>query len=78
MKFAKLIRRNLFRNKLRAILTMLLLAPLLRLPRFLLVALFVGGISHLLGRWFDVRKRLAVLGLCWVAFYAFYFSAMPR
>ena len=58
--------------------TLLLLAPLLRLPRFLLVALFVGGISQLLCRWFDVRKRLAVLGLCWVAFYAFYFSAMPR
>jgi hypothetical protein len=57
--------------------SLLLLAPLIRLPRFLLVALFVGGVSHVLKRWLDVRRRLALLGLSWVAFYAFYFSAMP-
>lgn len=56
--------------------SLLLLAPLIRLPRFLLVALFVGSVSHVLKRWLDVRRRLAVLGLSWVAFYAFYFSAM--
>jgi hypothetical protein len=55
---------------------LLLVAPLLRLPRFLAVALFVGGVSHLLSRWLDVRRRLILLGLLWVAFYAFYFSAM--
>jgi hypothetical protein len=55
---------------------LLLIAPLLRLPRFLVVALFVGGVSHLLSRWLDVRRRLILLGLLWVAFYAFYFAAM--
>ncbi len=57
--------------------SLLLLAPLIRLPRFLLVALFVGGVSHLLRRSLDVRGRLALLGGAWVVFYAFYFAAMP-
>jgi hypothetical protein len=57
--------------------SLLLLAPFIRLPRFLLVALFVGGVSKLLSRWFDVRRRLALLGVSWIAFYAFYFTAMP-
>ena len=57
--------------------SLLLLAPVIRLPRFLLVALFVGGVSKLLSRWFDVRRRLALLGVSWIAFYAFYFTAMP-
>ena len=56
---------------------LLLLAPLLRLPRFLAVALFVGGFSRLLARRLDIRRRLELLSLCWVAFYAFYFSVMP-
>ena len=56
---------------------LLLLAPLLRLPRFLGVALFVGGISRLLSHRLDVGRRLALLCVCWAAFYAFYFSAMP-
>ena len=56
---------------------LLLLAPLLRLPRFLAVALLVGGFSRLLARRLDIRRRLELLGLCWVAFYAFYFSVMP-
>lgn len=57
--------------------SLLLVAPLIRLPRFLLVALFVGGISRFLRRWLDIRRRLALLGISWVVFYAFYFSAMP-
>ncbi|MEO5972193.1 MAG: hypothetical protein ABIP91_02370, partial [Sphingomicrobium sp.] len=55
-----------------------LLAPIMRLPRFLLVALFVGTLSHGLSRWLDVRRCLIVLGVLWVAFYAFYFAAMVR
>ena len=54
-----------------------ILAPLLRLPRFLAVALFVGAISHFLERWMTVRQRLGLLLLLWVAFYAWYFSVMP-
>lgn len=57
--------------------TLLLLAPLIRLPRFILVALFVGAVSHMLSRWMDVRQRLLLLGALWVLFYAFYFAAMP-
>jgi hypothetical protein len=56
---------------------LLLLAPILRLPRFLSVAFLVGGISHLLTRWLDLRQRVTLLGALWVLFYAFYFSAMP-
>lgn len=56
----------------------LVLSPLLRLPRFLAVALFVGGISHLLERWMTVRQRLALLLVLWTVFYAWYFSVMPR
>ena len=56
---------------------LLLLAPLIRLPRFVAVALFVGGLSHVLSRWMDVRQRLVLLALSWVVFYAFYFAVMP-
>lgn len=56
----------------------LLLAPLLRLPRFLAVALLTGGISTILGRWISQRRRLMILAACWTLFYAFYFSVMPR
>ena len=55
----------------------LLLAPLLRLPRFLAVALFSGTISRWLSRWMDVRSRLLLLTAVWIAFYAWYFSVMP-
>ena len=55
----------------------LLLAPLVRLPRFLAIALFVGGISRLLERWMTGRQRLSLLLTLWVAFYAWYFSVMP-
>jgi hypothetical protein len=54
----------------------LLLAPALRLPRFLAVALFVGGISHILERRMSVRHRLGLLLILWIAFYAWYFSVM--
>lgn len=57
-------------------LPLLLLAPLLRLPRFAAVALFSGTISQLLSRWMDAKSRLILLGLLWVAFYACYWSAM--
>ena len=56
---------------------LLLLAPLIRLPRFLAVALFVGALSKGLSRWMDVRQRLVLLALSWVVFYAFYFAVMP-
>ena len=55
----------------------LLLAPLVRLPRFLAIALFVGGISRLLERRMTGRHRLSLLLVLWVAFYAWYFSVMP-
>ena len=55
----------------------LLLAPLVRLPRFLAIALFVGGISRLLERRMTGRQRLSLLLVLWVAFYAWYFSVMP-
>jgi hypothetical protein len=56
----------------------LLLAPLLRLPRFLAVALFAGTVSRTLERRISVRQRLALLAVLWIAFYTFYFSVMPR
>ncbi len=56
--------------------SLLLLAPFLRLPRFLAVALIVGGLSKLLSRRFDVRQRLRLLGACWLLFYGFYFWMM--
>lgn len=56
---------------------LLLAAPLLRLPRFLLVALLVGGASRLLERWLTRRQRLLVLAGCWLAFYAAFFALMP-
>jgi hypothetical protein len=55
----------------------LLLAPLVRLPRFLAIALFVGGVSRLLERWMTGRQRRSLLLFLWVAFYAWYFSVMP-
>ena len=57
-------------------LTFLLLAPLLRLPRFALVALFSGTVSSFLSRWMGVKSRLALLAILWVVFYACYWSAM--
>ena len=56
----------------------LLLAPLVRLPRFLAIALFVGGTSRALQRWMKVRQRLALLLALWVVFYGWYFSIMPH
>ena len=56
----------------------LLLAPLLRLPRFIAVALLSGGLSRLLEQWLTMRQRIALLFLVWGAFYTAYFSAMPR
>jgi hypothetical protein len=47
---------------------LLLLAPLIRLPRFLAVALFVGALSKGLSRWMDVRQRLVLLAMAWVVF----------
>ena len=56
---------------------LLLASPLLRLPRFLLVAILVAGISKVLERWMSRRARLALLAGMWLAFYAAYFSVMP-
>lgn len=54
----------------------LLLTPLMRLPRFLLIAVGVGTLSKYLSRWMTVRGRLALLVLCWTMFYAWYWAAM--
>jgi len=48
-----------------------------RLPRFVLVALGVSAIGHAASRWLGLRTRLAVLALCWIAFYGWYFAVMP-
>ena len=56
---------------------LLLLAPFLRIPRFVAVVLFVGIISRLLEKRMSVRQRLMLLGALWIAFYAFYFAVMP-
>lgn len=58
------------------VLPLLLLAPLLRIPRFASVAILSGIVSEYLSNWMSVRQRLALLGMLWVAFYAFYWSAM--
>jgi len=55
----------------------LLLAPLLRLPRFVAVALFVAAISGRLERRMTLRQRLMLLAALWALFYAFYFAVMP-
>ena len=56
---------------------LLLLAPFLRLPRFVAVTLFVGIVSRMLQKWMSVRQRLTLLAALWVMFYAFYFAMMP-
>jgi membrane protein YqaA with SNARE-associated domain len=54
----------------------LLMTPLLRLPRFLLVIALVTGVNRaLVSRW-SMRARMQVLCACWVAFYAAYFASM--
>lgn len=55
----------------------LLLAPLLRLPRFIAVALFAGTASKLLASRMTVKQRSGLLVALWVVFYAFYFAVMP-
>lgn len=57
---------------------LLLTSPLLRLPRFLLVAVLAGSVARYLQRWMTARQLLVVLGILWVLFYAAYFTAMPR
>ena len=59
-------------------LLIILLAPLLRLPRFAAVALLTGSLSRSLSRWLVERQRLVLLGLIWIIFYACYFAVMPR
>lgn len=56
---------------------LLLATPLLRLPRFLLVALLAGGVSAILERWMTRRRRLMLLAALWAVFYAGYFALMP-
>lgn len=55
----------------------LLLSPLVRLPRFLGAALIASAISALLAPRIGLRARLAILGLVWALFYAWYFWTMP-
>jgi membrane protein YqaA with SNARE-associated domain len=54
----------------------LALAPLLRLPRFLLVGVGVGLVSNFLARWLSERSRLGILVAAWSTFYAWYWWAM--
>lgn len=54
----------------------LILAPLIRFPRFVMVAIFSGLVSEGLSRWLSLRARFVLLGLLWIAFYAFYWWAM--
>ena len=62
----------------RALLPFLLLSALVRLPRFAAAALAAAFMSRLLSRRLTMRARLGLLAAIWVAFYAFYFSMMPR
>lgn len=55
----------------------LLFAPLLRLPRFLAVALLSGWLAGLLANRLTPQQRLTLLAAIWAAFYAFYFAVMP-
>jgi len=55
----------------------LFISPLLRLPRFLLVALLVGGISNFLRGRLGLRRRIGLLAVSWILFYVFYFAVMP-
>lgn len=54
-----------------------LAAPLVRLPRFLLTALLASAISRALAPHLDLKRRLALLGGLWAAFYLAYFAVMP-
>lgn len=54
----------------------LLMTPLLRLPRFLLVIALVACIDRLLATRWPARARLRLLAACWVLFYAVYFTVM--
>src|SRR6476646_3163726 len=44
---------------------LLLIAPFVRLPRFLPNALAFGAVSHCLSRWLSVRGRLALIAAAW-------------
>lgn len=61
----------------RSLLPFLLLTPLVRLPRFIGAALLSAGISAALAPRVGLRARLAMLGLVWALFYAWYFWTMP-
>ena len=61
----------------RPLLPFLLASPLVRLPRFLLVALATAGIGALLAKRLGMRARLIILAGCWALFYAWYFAVMP-
>lgn len=55
----------------------LLVAPLLRFPRYFAVALLLGGIGNALAPITTLRQRLIALSCAWILFYAFYFTVMP-
>lgn len=59
-----------------AALPFLLMTPLLRLPRFLLVIALVAGFDRLLATRWSARARLWLLAACWGLFYAVYFALM--
>jgi hypothetical protein len=55
-----------------------LLAPLLRLPRFLIAAVGAAWISRSLSRRLSLNGRMVLLLAFWIFFYACYFAVMPR
>lgn len=55
----------------------LLASFMVRVPRFLLVAIGVAIGGQILSRWLSLRARLITLAICWTAFYGMYFVAMP-
>jgi hypothetical protein len=58
----------------REILSLLLLTPLLRLPRFLAAAAAAALVGKTLSLWLSMRARLLLLAGFWLLFYGFYFA----
>ena len=55
----------------------LLLSPLIRLPRFLAVALLAAALGRLASRRLGLCARLGALTAFWLLFYIVYFAVMP-
>lgn len=55
----------------------LLLSAIVRLPRFLIVALASSALAHVLSRRIGKRAQLSLLAVFWTLSYAWYFTMMP-